>query len=120
MALDFSKSGWNFFYSFWNYVIRTLKNIPFKKFTSLQRNFSQIFVGGLNGNTTPDSLKNYFSAYGEIKKCVVRKAKEGHFGFFGFVTFASPASVQSVFNSGPHCGWTVRFFVFLIILELFS
>ncbi len=59
-------------------------------------------MGGLNGNTTEDSLKNYFSAYGQVKNCELGKAKEGQSGNFGFVTFASPASVQSVFNSGPH------------------
>lgn len=64
----------------------------------------KIFVGGLSHDTTEDSLKNYFSRFGEVSDVVVMrdpvsKKPRG----FGFVTFQDPNKVNDVvaFNK-PH------------------
>lgn len=53
-----------------------------------EERLSKLFVGGLNHDTTKESLKSYFEQFGEIKDCAVShdpntKKPRG----FGFVTF---------------------------------
>jgi RNA recognition motif-containing protein len=67
-----------------------------------QWNFSKIFVGGLSNKTTQASLKNYFSSYGEVKKCVIIQKEVGQNGSFGFVTFADARKVEIVLNNAAH------------------
>lgn len=63
----------------------------------------KMFVGGLNWRTTPDTLRQYFSSYGEITDCsivkdpITRKSK-----CFGFITFTKPDSLEQAISSGPH------------------
>lgn len=57
----------------------------------------KMFIGGLNNQTTADSLRRYFEQFGEIKECVVMrdgitKRSRG----FGFVKFTDSKSVDQV------------------------
>jgi len=57
----------------------------------------KMFIGGLNNQTTADSLRRYFEQFGEIKECVVMrdgitKRSRG----FGFVRFTDSKSVDQV------------------------
>ena len=55
----------------------------------------KIFVGGLNRRTTEESLKDYFSHWGNIVDCVImREGKNGPSRGFGFVTFDNPKAVD--------------------------
>lgn len=56
-----------------------------------------MFIGGLNWETTDDSLKSYFSQFGEVVECnVMRDTITGRSRGFGFLTFRDPKSVNAV------------------------
>lgn len=63
----------------------------------------KVFVGGLNYNTTDETLKEYFSRYGELVDSVVMKFqdKERSRGF-GFVEYASLEEVDKCQAARPH------------------
>ncbi|KAG9377684.1 RNA-binding protein RRM domain [Pyrenophora tritici-repentis] len=56
-----------------------------------------MFIGGLNWETTEESLKNYFSQFGEVSECtVMRDSATGRSRGFGFLTFKDPKCVNIV------------------------
>ncbi|KAI5815072.1 hypothetical protein BZA77DRAFT_88606 [Pyronema omphalodes] len=56
-----------------------------------------MFIGGLNWETTDDSLKEYFSQFGEVTECtVMRDGPSGRSRGFGFLTFKDPKTVNIV------------------------
>ncbi|KAI9098582.1 hypothetical protein DFS34DRAFT_579964, partial [Phlyctochytrium arcticum] len=57
----------------------------------------KMFIGGLNWETTDESMRAYFEKFGEVDDCVVMKdpATSRSRGF-GFLTFRDPASVDEV------------------------
>lgn len=74
-----------------------------------------MFIGGLNWETTEgrriskregkdcfadsrtDSLKNYFTQFGEVSECtVMRDSATGRSRGFGFLTFRDPKCVNTV------------------------
>nr|KAF6457623.1 musashi RNA binding protein 2 [Rousettus aegyptiacus] len=62
-----------------------------------------MFIGGLSWQTSPDSLRDYFSKFGEIRECMVmRDPTTKRSRGFGFVTFADPASVDKVLGQPHH------------------
>uniref|UniRef100_A0A452Q8U3 RNA-binding protein Musashi homolog 2 n=1 Tax=Ursus americanus TaxID=9643 RepID=A0A452Q8U3_URSAM len=64
---------------------------------------SKMFIGGLSWQTSPDSLRDYFSKFGEIRECMVmRDPTTKRSRGFGFVTFADPASVDKVLGQPHH------------------
>ncbi|KAI1713612.1 RNA recognition motif domain-containing protein [Ditylenchus destructor] len=68
----------------------------------LQQKF-KLFVGGLSKETSVETLREYFSKFGQIAECAIpRNEVDGSRGF-GFVTFKSQESIDSVFKSAPHC-----------------
>ncbi|KAF2821666.1 RNA-binding domain-containing protein [Ophiobolus disseminans] len=57
----------------------------------------KMFIGGLNWETTEESLKEYFSQYGEVSECtVMRDSATGRSRGFGFLTFRDPKCVNTV------------------------
>lgn len=57
----------------------------------------KMFIGGLSWQTTPESLREYFSQFGDVKEALVMKdpttmRNRG----FGFVTFKDPENVDKV------------------------
>ena len=63
----------------------------------------KIFVRGLNRQTTEESLKEYFSAWGNIVDCVIiRKDKNGPSRGFGYVTFDSTQAVEDCLKVKNH------------------
>ncbi|XP_074623833.1 uncharacterized protein LOC141881840 isoform X2 [Acropora palmata] len=63
----------------------------------------KIFVGGLNRRTTEESLKDYFSLWGNIVDCVImREGKNGPSRGFGFVTFDSSQAVDDCLTVKRH------------------
>uniref|UniRef100_A0A668AH42 RNA-binding protein Musashi homolog 2 n=1 Tax=Myripristis murdjan TaxID=586833 RepID=A0A668AH42_9TELE len=64
---------------------------------------SKMFIGGLSWQTSPDSLRDYFSKFGEIRECMVmRDPTTKRSRGFGFVTFADAASVDKVLAQPHH------------------
>ncbi|KKA26962.1 hypothetical protein TD95_004059 [Thielaviopsis punctulata] len=56
-----------------------------------------MFIGGLNWETTDESLKDYFSQFGEVLECtVMRDNNTGRSRGFGFLTFKDPKTVNIV------------------------
>lgn len=63
----------------------------------------KMFIGGLSWQTSPESLKEYFSKFGEISEVMVMKDPTTRRSRgFGFVTFCDPASVDKVLAQGTH------------------
>lgn len=57
----------------------------------------KMFIGGLNWETTDESMKNYFSAFGEVLEVnVMRDTNTGRSRGFGFLTFKDAKSVTEV------------------------
>ncbi|KAK2762806.1 hypothetical protein FQN54_000981 [Arachnomyces sp. PD_36] len=57
----------------------------------------KMFIGGLNWETTDQSLKDYFSQFGEVQECtVMRDGTTGRSRGFGFLTFRDPKTVNTV------------------------
>ncbi|KAI5286906.1 hypothetical protein KEM54_006411 [Ascosphaera aggregata] len=57
----------------------------------------KMFIGGLNWETTDQSLKDYFSQFGEVQECtVMRDGATGRSRGFGFLTFKDPKTVNTV------------------------
>ncbi|KAK1760550.1 hypothetical protein QBC47DRAFT_8575 [Echria macrotheca] len=56
-----------------------------------------MFIGGLNWETTDQSLREYFSQFGEVVECtVMRDGATGRSRGFGFLTFKDPKTVNIV------------------------
>ncbi|XP_024941869.1 RNA-binding protein Musashi homolog Rbp6 isoform X8 [Cephus cinctus] len=63
----------------------------------------KMFIGGLSWQTSPESLREYFTKYGDITEVMVMKDPTTRRSRgFGFITFADPASVDKVLAQGAH------------------
>ncbi|XP_017141266.1 ribonucleoprotein RB97D [Drosophila miranda] len=63
----------------------------------------KIFIGGLPTQTTPETLREFFSKFGAVADAVVmRDPVSNHSRGFGFVTFVDPGSVEKVQSNRPH------------------
>jgi len=80
-----------------------ISNLPKNKFYSNKDQFKKVFIGGLNYKTDDDSLRNYFSKYGQLTDCVVvRDAQLGRSRCFGFVTYSDVYMVDELMKNRPH------------------
>ncbi|CAO1367954.1 unnamed protein product [Diamesa serratosioi] len=62
-----------------------------------------MFIGGLSWQTSPESLRDYFSKFGEITEVMVMKDPTTRRSRgFGFITFGDPSSVDKVLAHGTH------------------
>eukprot|EP00929_Paragymnodinium_shiwhaense_P009060 TRINITY_DN113102_c0_g1_i1.p1 TRINITY_DN113102_c0_g1~~TRINITY_DN113102_c0_g1_i1.p1 ORF type:complete len:586 (-),score=134.34 TRINITY_DN113102_c0_g1_i1:185-1942(-) len=62
-----------------------------------------IFVGRLAQATSPESLRSYFSTFGEVAASDVRMDKKtGRSKGFGFVTFANRYAIDACFEAEEH------------------
>ncbi|KAJ7226630.1 hypothetical protein B0H12DRAFT_1148941 [Mycena haematopus] len=56
----------------------------------------KMFIGGLNWDTTDDSLRTYFTQFGKVDACTIMRDAAGRSRCFAFLTFEDPASVNAV------------------------
>ncbi|KAL7007319.1 hypothetical protein EMMF5_003158 [Cystobasidiomycetes sp. EMM_F5] len=57
----------------------------------------KMFIGGLNWETTEESMQKYFEQFGEVAACTIMKdPHSGRSRGFGFLTFADPVAVNTV------------------------
>jgi len=63
----------------------------------------KMFIGGLSWQTTPESVREYFSQFGDVAEVMVMKdpATRRSRGF-GFITFSNPGSVGKVLAYPAH------------------
>ncbi|KAG0364823.1 hypothetical protein BGX24_004439, partial [Mortierella sp. AD032] len=67
------------------------------------RELGKMFIGGLNWETTDESLKKYFSHYGELTDCMVMKdPMTNKSRGFGFLTFTDHRNVDAVLKEDHH------------------
>nr|XP_012612027.1 RNA-binding protein Musashi homolog 2 isoform X2 [Microcebus murinus] len=86
-----------------------------------QHDPGKMFIGGLSWQTSPDSLRDYFSKFGEIRECMVmRDPTTKRSRGFGFVTFADPASVDKVLGQPHHELDSKTCFIFSIAPDSFQ
>lgn len=65
--------------------------------------FRKLFIGGLSFDTDENSLKQYFSKWGEIVDCIVmRDPNSKRSRGFGFITYKDKDSVDLVQKDRPH------------------
>ncbi|GAA5911361.1 RNA-binding protein [Sporobolomyces salmoneus] len=63
----------------------------------------KMFIGGLNWDTTDDTLKSYFEQFGSISHCtIMRDVETGRSRGFAFLTFDDAASVNAVMAREHH------------------
>ncbi|XP_076675702.1 RNA-binding protein 6 isoform X6 [Andrena cerasifolii] len=63
----------------------------------------KMFIGGLSWQTSPESLREYFTKYGDVTEVMVMKDPTTRRSRgFGFITFTDPASVDKVLAQGNH------------------
>lgn len=63
----------------------------------------KMFIGGLNWETTDESMRNYFSQFGEVLDCtVMRDNATGRSRGFGFLTFKDAHCVTMVVEQPEH------------------
>ncbi|KAL1742873.1 RNA-binding domain-containing protein [Schizophyllum fasciatum] len=55
-----------------------------------------MFIGGLNWDTTDDTLRAYFEQFGKVDACTIMRDAAGRSRCFAFLTFEDPASVNAV------------------------
>ncbi|KAI0958283.1 hypothetical protein AcV7_004142 [Taiwanofungus camphoratus] len=61
---------------------------------------AKVYVGNLSWNTTDDSLRQAFSAYGQILDSIVMRDRDtGRSRGFGFVTYSSGMEAQSAITN---------------------
>lgn len=63
----------------------------------------KMFIGGLSWQTTPESIREYFSSFGDLAEVMVMKdpATRRSRGF-GFITFSDPTGVEKVLKYPVH------------------
>ncbi|KAJ7661531.1 RNA-binding domain-containing protein [Mycena polygramma] len=57
-----------------------------------------MFIGGLNWDTTDESLRTYFTQFGKVDACTIMRDAAGRSRCFAFLTFDEPASVNAVMS----------------------
>ena len=65
--------------------------------------FRKVFIGGLSYKTDDETLKTYFSKFGELVDYVVMKdSQSGRSRGFGFVTYSYSSMVDELMKNRPH------------------
>ncbi|CAI9737543.1 nuclear ribonucleoprotein A1, A2 B1 homolog [Octopus vulgaris] len=66
--------------------------------------FCKLFIGGLHYVTDEESLKKYFSQWGEVIDCIVmRDPNSKKSRGFGFITYKTAEQVDEAQKHRPHC-----------------
>ncbi|KAF8959449.1 hypothetical protein BDZ97DRAFT_1838155 [Flammula alnicola] len=75
------------------------QNIPVNERSvrpSEMKDEGKMFIGGLNWDTTDESLREYFTQFGKVDACTIMRDAAGRSRCFAFLTFEDPASVNAV------------------------
>ncbi|KAI1710919.1 RNA recognition motif domain-containing protein [Ditylenchus destructor] len=77
-------------------------NVRMGSMKGMQQKF-RLFVGGLSKETSVETLREYFSRFGDIAECVIPRDEMNGSRGFGYVTFKSQDVINNVLKSTPHC-----------------
>ncbi|KAI1702731.1 RNA recognition motif domain-containing protein [Ditylenchus destructor] len=62
-----------------------------------------LFVGGLSKETSVETLREYFSKFGQLTECEIKLDRQtGQSRGFGFVAFSSQKELDSALDAEPH------------------
>ncbi|KAI1705550.1 RNA recognition motif domain-containing protein [Ditylenchus destructor] len=75
--------------------------VALRKHSELQHKF-RLFVGGLSKQTSVETLREYFSKFGQIVDCAIPRNVDNSSRGFAFVIFRSQESIDNVLKSAPH------------------
>ncbi|VDM37656.1 unnamed protein product [Toxocara canis] len=65
--------------------------------------FRKLFIGGLTSSTTDETLKDFYSQWGQLLDCIVmRDPTTKRSRGFGFVTFTKQSEVNAAMANRPH------------------
>ncbi|KAI1715181.1 RNA recognition motif domain-containing protein [Ditylenchus destructor] len=76
-------------------------NVRMGSMKGMQQKF-KLFVGGLSKQTSVETLREYFSKFGDIAECVIPRSVDNSSRGFGYVIFKSQESINNVLNSASH------------------
>ncbi|KAI1715185.1 RNA recognition motif domain-containing protein [Ditylenchus destructor] len=62
----------------------------------------RLFVGGLSKQTSVETLREYFSKFGDVAECNIPRNEVNGSRGFGYVIFQSEESINKVLKSAPH------------------
>jgi len=76
---------------------------PYTNGDDIPNDPGKMFIGGLSWQTTPESIREYFSSFGDLAEVMVMKdpATRRSRGF-GFITFSDPTAVEKVMKYPVH------------------
>ncbi|XP_033107491.1 DAZ-associated protein 1-like isoform X2 [Anneissia japonica] len=78
-------------------------NVVLNKSMASDDEVGKVFVGGISWETTKESIRAYFSKYGELSDCVLMHDRvNGRSRGFGFVRYKDASIVDKVLADGPH------------------
>ena len=59
----------------------------------------KLFVGGLNYDSTEESLRKYFDQFGDVNDCVVMRDSQQRYFTYGRIQFCMPFHTYHTFHS---------------------
>ncbi|KAI1703490.1 RNA recognition motif domain-containing protein [Ditylenchus destructor] len=62
----------------------------------------KLFVGGLSKQTSVETLREYFSNFGQIAECAILRNTDNSSRGFGYVIYKSEDVINNVLNLAPH------------------
>ncbi|KAI1715189.1 RNA recognition motif domain-containing protein [Ditylenchus destructor] len=62
----------------------------------------RLFVGGLSKETSVETLRQYFSKFGDIVECAIPRDKVNGSRGFGYIIYKSGDMINKVLKSAPH------------------
>ncbi|KAF9051679.1 hypothetical protein BJ165DRAFT_1341171 [Panaeolus papilionaceus] len=68
-------------------------SLPFQTYFKF---YSKMFIGGLNWDTTDETLRKYLTQFGKVDACTIMRDDTGRSRCFAFLTFEDPASTNAV------------------------
>ncbi|KAI1698918.1 RNA recognition motif domain-containing protein [Ditylenchus destructor] len=77
-------------------------NVRLESRKELRQKFS-LFVGGLSKETSVETLRKYFSKFGDVVECYIPRNVDNSSRGFGYVTLKSQEAINNALNSAPHC-----------------
>ncbi|KAI1699830.1 RNA recognition motif domain-containing protein [Ditylenchus destructor] len=63
----------------------------------------KLFVGRLSKETSAETLREYFSKFGQVAECTIPRNEVNRSRGFGFLTYKFQESIDNVLKSAPHC-----------------
>ena len=70
--------------------------------TDIDDTLRKIFVGGLDYESSENTVREYFESWGPLSECSIKRFPDGRSRGFAFVTFCSLAAMEQCIATGTH------------------